>query len=491
MPRVPVTRTPVRLAPNCTRVITKPFAPGGDLSLDPNSRVGRIVARILAMSEADVATTLRTTEDRFAGRHADLRAVLEANLAVVAEHAAQMGTLSSERRLLMGAYFTHEYSIESAALCNPSIVKAPDQGGLRRGEQRFILSLRAIGEGHISSIQFRSGVISADGGIEMEALSPYVHTARHRPPVYEKAIFHSKLVELHAGNEIVAIVLDMLPERFTLMELEAVLRDVDSRHDFSPTDVQVTRTIHWLASSNYDSSFAPDSKLSERILFPAGPTESHGMEDARFVHFTRDDGTVTYFAPYTAFDGYRILPQLIETSDFVSFQIATLNGAAATNKGIALFPRMLNGRYAALSRVDNENNFVMWSDNVRFWHQSELIQTPARPWELTQVGNCGSPLETEAGWLVITHAVGPLRQYAIGAILLDKQDPARVIGHLAEPLLEPAEDERDGYVPNVVYSCGSMISGGQLVLPYGVSDAETRIATVRLDDLLGALTAAR
>ena len=491
MRRVPVTQTPVRFAPDRTRVITKPFAPGGDLALEQRSRIERIMSRILAMSESEVTTTWSTTQDRFAERHVDLRAVLEASFAGVSEHVARVGELSDERRLLIGSYFTHEYSIESAALCNPSMVRAPDQGGLAPGAERFVLSLRGIGEGHISSIQFRSGVINADGRIEMDALSRYVHTAQHRPPVEEKAAFRSKLVELHAGDKIVATVLDLLPDRFSLDQLEAVIREVDNRRDLSPADVQVTRTIHWLASSNYDSSFAADSKISERVLFPAGPTESHGMEDARFVRFTRDDGTVTYFASYTAFDGYQILPQLIETSDFVSFRIATLNGASAKNKGIALFPRMIDGRYAALARIDNENNFLMWSDNVRFWHGSEVIQKPERPWEITQVGNCGSPIETEAGWLVITHAVGPLRQYAIGAILLDREDPARVIGHLAEPLLEPEDDERDGYVPNVVYSCGSMISGGLLVLPYGVSDVETRIATVRLDDLLGELTQAR
>ena len=371
---------------------------------------------------------------------------------------------------------------------------APDQEGLAPGEQRFVLSLRGIGEGHISSIQFRTGVIDAGGQIEMEAPGRCASTARRRPVVYEKNIFRSWLLELRAYNEIAANVMNSLSDRFTLDQLETVIREVVQKHCLKPDAenvAQATRTIHWLASSNYESSFAPDSKLSERVLFPAGPTESHGMEDARFVRFARDDGTITYFASYTAFDGYRILPQLIETADFVTFQIGTLHGESAKNKGIALFPRMIDGRYVALSRLDNENNFLMWSDNVRFWRHSEMIQRPVRPWEITQLGNCGSPLETEAGWLVITHGVGTVRQYAIGAILLDKEDPARVIGHLAEPLLEPASDERDGYVPNVVYSCGSMISGGFLVLPYGFSDVGTRIATVHLDDLLTELTAAR
>jgi predicted GH43/DUF377 family glycosyl hydrolase len=488
---IPVTKTSARFVPDPARTITKPFMPGGDLSVDERSRVERVLSRILVLSESEVATTLRTTQDRFAARHVDLRSVFEANFATVAKHVDRAGDLSAEHRLLIGAYFTHEYSIESAALSNPSIVLAPEQAGLFPGEQRFVLSLRAIGEGHISSIEFRSGVIDADGQVQMEAPSRHVSTARHRAPIYEKEIFHSKLLELRAYNEIAATVLHALPERFTLAQLENVIHLVDQQQGPRPEAAHTTRTIHWLASSNYESSFAPDSKLSERVLFPAGPAESHGMEDARFVRFTGDDGTVTYFAPYTAYDGYQILPQLIETADFVTFRIATLNGASARNKGIALFPRMIDGRYAALSRLDNENNFLMWSDNVRFWHQSEVIQRPERPWEITQLGNCGSPLETEAGWLVITHGVGAMRQYALGAILLDKEDPTRVIGHLAEPLLEPAADERDGYVPNVVYSCGSMLSGELLVLPYGFSDVGTRIATVRLDDLLAELTRVR
>ena len=491
MLRVPVTKTSVHLVPDPTRAITKPFVPAGDLSVDERFRVERILSRVLALSESEVATTLGATQDRFAARHIDLRSVFEANFAAVAGCVARAGELSAQRRLLIGAYFTHEYSIESAALSNPSIVLAPDQEGLAPGEQRFVLSLRAIGEGHISSIQFRSGVIDAGGQIDMETPSRYASTARHRAPDYEKDSFRSKLLELRAYNQVAAAIIDGLPDPFTLEQLETVIREVDRQHELEPdaeNTAQATRTIHWLASSNYESSFGPDSTLSERVLFPAGPTESRGMEDARFVRFTGDDGTVTYFATYTAFDGYQILPQLIESADFVNFRIETLSGPCAKNKGIALFPRMIGGRYAALSRLDNENNFLMWSDNGRFWHQSEVIQTPEHPWEITQIGNCGSPLETEAGWLVITHGVGALRQYALGAILLDKEDPARVIGHLAEPLLEPSDDERDGYVPNVVYSCGSMISGGLLVLPYGFSDVGTRIVTVRLDDLLTELT---
>ena len=278
-------------------------------------------------------------------------------------------------------------------------------------------------------------------------------------------------------------------EQFTLEQLEAVIRDVEQSADGSSQEVRkVTRTIHWLASSNYESTFDAETSIPERVIFPAGPTESQGMEDARFVRFTDDDGKVTYFATYTAFDGFQILPQLIETQDFLTFRIATLNGRAAANKGIALFPRKIEGRFVALARLDNENNQLLRADNVRFWHDSQLLQAPEQPWELVQLGNCGSPLETEAGWLVITHGVGPLRRYVLGAILLDLNDPSRIIGRLTEPLLAPADDEREGYVPNVVYSCGSLLFGNLLVLPYGFSDVGAKIATVRVDELLSALT---
>ncbi|HMJ11610.1 MAG TPA: hypothetical protein VK524_09375, partial [Polyangiaceae bacterium] len=330
----------------------------------------------------------------------------------------------------------------------------------------------------------RSGVVDAQGRVRVEAASPRVRTARRQAPTFDKAIFRRKLRELHSLSETAERVLERLPAQFSLQLLDRALREVGHAHEHDPGVSQTTRTIHWLASSNYESTFDADSPLSERVLFPAGPTESHGMEDARFVRFSYEDGSVTYFATYTAYDGYEILPQLIETRDFVSFRVATLNGKCATNKGIALFPRKIAGQFAALGRLDNENNHILRSDNVHFWNDSATLQVPESAWELTQIGNCGAPLETEAGWLVITHGVGPLREYAIGAILLDANDPARIVGRLKEPLLTAADDERDGYVPNVVYSCGSMLSGDHLILPYGFSDVAARIATVRLDDLL-------
>jgi predicted GH43/DUF377 family glycosyl hydrolase len=488
MTLVPVTRTALRFLPDARRVITKPFIPGDDVSAAGRTRVARILSRILDLSEAVVVATLGETRERFAGRHADFEAVLEQHFATVAHHVQHPNSLSPERRQLIGAYFTSEYSIDAAALSNPSIVAAPDQTGVAPGACRFVMSLRAIGEGHVSSIQFRSGVIDAEGEIAMDPAGRYVRTAERRAPLFDKPTFRAKLTEIHSFSETTAAVLEGIPEHFTMAELESAMRRAERASDGDQGVLMATHSMHWLASSNYQSSFDPRSSLSERVLFPAGPTESHGMEDARFVRFTADDGAVTYYASYSAYDGYQVLPQLIETSDFTSFRVATLNGPCAINKGIALFPRKLDGRFVALARLDNENNHLIRSDSVHFWFEREELQAPEWPWELIQLGNCGSPLETEAGWLVVTHGVGTLRQYVLGAILLDLHDPTRIIGRLQEPLLSPATDERDGYTPNVVYSCGSMITGDRLVLPYGFSDVGARIATLKLSDLLTELT---
>jgi predicted GH43/DUF377 family glycosyl hydrolase len=484
---IPVTRSQVCLRPDSRRVISKPFLPGGIFS-DGRTRVEHILSRIMGLPDATVTTTLAEIYASFSSRHVDLTSVFEQHFATVARHLLEPKELSVERRRLIGAYFTHEYSIDAAALTNPSIVQAPHQEGVAPGSLRFILSLRAIGEGHLSSINFRSGVIDAQGNIAIEEASRFTRTAIHRPPNFEKAVFRAKLVELNSHTEIVEHVLAHLAERFTLERLEAEIRaaELGVVHDLAA--LQALRTMHWLAASNYESTFHADSQVSERVIFPAAPTESQGMEDARFVRFHYEDGSVTYFATYTAYDGHQILPQLIETRDFVSFRMTTLNGSAAVNKGIALFPRKIDGSFVALARLDNENNYLIRSGNVRFWHERETLQAPEEAWELIQLGNCGSPIETEAGWIVITHAVGPLRKYSLGALLLDLHDPARVIGRLRQPLLAPTEDERDGYVPNVVYSCGSMAVNGLLVLPYGFSDVGTRIATVKLEHLLEALT---
>lgn len=489
MPPLAVTRTEVCFRPDARRVISKAFLPSG-VSPDGRTRVQRILGRILAMPEAVVMSALATTYERYSSRHDDLTSVLERSFREVAGSVPEPNTISPERRRLIGAYFTHEYSIEAAALSNPSMVPAPDQSGLEPGEQRFIMSLRAIGEGHVSSIQFRSGVVDGAGGVRLDATGSPARTARRQAASYAKSWFRAKLTEMGAFTKTAERVLERLHERFTLQLLDLAMGEIEAEHQGDEAVLSATRTMHWLASSNYESTFDPQSNLSERVLFPAGPTESRGMEDARFVRFCAEDGEVTYFATYTAFDGRRILPQLIETRDFLSFRVGTLHGSSATNKGIALFPRTIGGRFMALGRLDNENNHLLRSDSVHVWDEHETLHVPEHAWELTQIGNCGSPLETELGWLVITHGVGPFREYALGAMLLDLNDPARILGRLAEPLLAPNSDERDGYVPNVVYSCGSMISAGRLILPYGFSDVGARIATVQVDELLDRLTRA-
>jgi predicted GH43/DUF377 family glycosyl hydrolase len=486
-------RGEVRLEPDARRVIVKPFLPGDASAPDGSSRMRLVVERILAMPERDISETLGAALDDFGDRHRDLEGVLDRHFGIVADRigssiAMTSAARSPDHRRLIGAYFTHEYSIEAAALGNPSIVAAPDQTDLAPGEVRFVMSLRAIGEGHRSSIEFRTGVITEDAAIRLEAAAPYATTGSRTPDVYDQRFFRTKLDDLGLLNEVEERVLARLAERFTMAELEGAIAALDDDGIERSISGETTRALHWLASSNYRTSFPTSIDLSERVLFPAGPTESHGMEDARFVRFVDDDGAVSYFATYTAFDGRQILPQLLETADFAEFRIATLTGHAAHNKGLALFPRRIDGSYVALGRHDNVNNFIMTSTDVRVWRHATVIQEPERPWELMQLGNCGSPLETDAGWLVVTHGVGPFRRYTLGALLLDLDDPTRVIGHLKEPLLTPAADERDGYVPNVVYSCGSMIHAGHLVLPYGYADVGASIATVRVDELLTRLT---
>lgn len=491
MTKLRVTRAPVRLNPDPRRVITKLFVPREEVYADGSTRLDAVLRRIVAMPEGDVRAALADTRELFAGRHPDLGAVFERGYRAVGADIARLGpadrALTHDRRQLIGAYFTQEYSIEAAALGNPSIVAAPDQSGVGPGEVRFVMSLRSIGEGHISSIEFRSGVIGADATIRVDRVSGHAITGDKSPRPLGKALFTSRLHDFGMVNEVEERVLSRLADRFTIAELEAAIVDFGADGIEPSMSGETIRLLHWVASSNYAVAFPGSDDVSERVLFPSGPSESQGMEDARFVRFLDDDGAVRYLATYTAFDGQQILPQLLETTDFVEFTVTTLSGRAARNKGIAIFPRRVAGRYLALGRHDNVNNFVMASDDVRVWDRATVIQEPQRSWELMQLGNCGSPLETDAGWIVITHGVGPLRRYALGAILLDLDDPTRVIGHLDEPLLSPGDDEREGYVPNVVYSCGSMIHGDHLILPYGYADTGAGVATVPVADLLDRL----
>ncbi|MCI0352289.1 MAG: glycoside hydrolase family 130 protein, partial [Acidobacteriales bacterium] len=390
--------------------------------------------------------------------------------------------LSEERELLLGAYFTHEYSLEAAALFNPSMVPHPDQSDLPSGSLRFILSLRATGEGHISSITFRTGVLDANCNIVINTPTRHSLEPAQAPNAsYEKHLFERKLQELSLMGEFNSQVLQSLGATFTLEDLRAsIALAMKQLHSMDHEAEAVARKTMVLAQSNYEVQFAPDSRLSERVLFPVTPSQSNGIEDARFVLFQNDDGTRTYCATYTAYDGKLILPQFIETPDFLHFRFVTLNGLAVENKGMALFPRKIHGQYAMLGRQDYENIFVMFSDHLHFWHTTQIVLKPTFPWEFIQLGNCGSPIETEAGWLVMSHGVGPMRRYCIGAFLLDRDNPAKVLGRLRDPLIKPNESEREGYVPNVVYSCGSLVHQGQLVIPYAVSDYATTFATVPL-----------
>ena len=490
MTSLAVTRTRHRLLPDPRRVLAKPYLPGEETLLPGQSRAQLLMARILAIPEPEVAGLNATIMQRFDGRHRHFREMLGRQFDALAAFVPDPGAVSADRRLLIGAYFMHEFAVEAAALFNPSIVAAPDQGGAAGGALRFVMSLRAVGEGHLSSIEFRSGVLDAGGGITFDAPGTKLVGGRRTPPeCLYRGSFVAKLLELGALNDLSSSVMNRLGAEFTLAELEASLSGLEAHGPPPAVWFETVKVIRMLATSNYVTTFPAESSLAERVIFPAGPNESRGMEDARFVRFTAADGRITYYATYTAYDGFSILPQLIETDDFVRFRISTLHGAAAQNKGMALFPRPIDGKYVMLSRKDRENLHLATSSDVHRWHEAVELFRPQHAWELLQIGNCGSPIETDAGWLVLTHGVGPMRRYAIGALLLDLADPRRVIGHLPNPIIEPDEDEREGYVPNVVYTCGAIVHGGRLVVPYGFSDAGIAVAQVALADLLAALLA--
>ena len=478
-------RKAIILKPDQSRVLLRPFSPG-----DPQ-RISRIIARIMSLPEERVGPLLNEVSAEFSQRHEQIHKLFLERFEQIRELLLTDEEISEKRRLLIGSYFLAEYSLESAALFNPSIVPHPDQSDLPPGALRFILSLRATGEGHISSITFRTGIIHAHHQIEVFTPTGFLTEPRQVPnPLYEKPQFTRKLSELGLTCEFTRRVMNKLGELFALEELRAGLEaEVDFLMPGAMVreDQDAAQGIWMLARSNYEVHFQPEQSLSERIIFPAIPSQRNGIEDARFVYFANDDGTHVYYATFTAFDGKVIMPQLVETPDFLLFRFITLNGPAAENKGMALFPRKINGLYAMLSRQDNENIYLMFSDSVYFWHERKLLLRPTFPWELVQLGNCGSPIETDAGWLVLSHGVGPMRKYCIGAFLLDRDDPAKVIGRLREPLLKPNQNEREGYVPNVVYTCGALLHDGELIVPYGLADHATGFATVPLNEVLAAM----
>jgi len=482
---ISLTRTTIAIRPDQSRVLLRPFQPGDA------QRSGRIVARILTLPEAEIVPLLDEVLAEFSTRHDNIGEVFRERFQQVRNLLSLEDNLSEPRQLLIGSYFVCEYSLESAALFNPSIVPHPDQSGVPANGLQFILSLRATGEGHLSSMTFRTGMICPDGRIEVMDAGGYLSEPSQVPnALYERFLFERKLHELGVANEFTRRAINRLGESFNLEELRRQVGEELSQPsvaDAEQSNRNSAEAIWNLADSNYLVQFKPEQELSERIIFPSSPSQQNGIEDARFVHFRNDDGTQVYYATFTAYDGRVIMPELMETSDFLQFRFITLNGPAAQNKGMALFPRKINGLYAMLSRQDNENLYLVFSENVHFWYEPKLILAPCFPWEMVQIGNCGSPIETDAGWLVLSHGVGPMRQYAIGAFLLDKEDPSKVIGRLSEPLLRPTEDERRGYVPNVVYTCGALVHDGQLILPYAYADHATSFATVPLSDVLDAM----
>jgi len=421
-------RKALYLRPDPSRVLVRPFKPATeprDFNPTDKSRANHIVDRVLSLDPASVAVQLAEVLDNFQGRHRNLLATFEARADEMEEALVEHASFSQDQRRLMGAYFLHEYSFEAAALFNPSIVPHPDQSGVPAGGVRFVLSLRAVGEGHISSLTFRSGLISAEGDVSIE---PTVRLA---------------------------------------------------------TVPKVSKRTPVVDGETIELSFSPDHHISERVIFPVTASQSNGIEDARFVDF--EGSRRTYYATYTAYSGKAIRSELLETRDFLSFRMSPLRGTAAQNKGMALFPRKLNGHYAMIGRQDNENLYLIYSDDLYRWDGGVAMLKPKFPWEFVQIGNCGSPIELEEGWLLLTHGVGPVRRYSIGAVLLDKADPSKVIARSREPLVRPERTEREGYVPNVVYTCGALSHRDTIVLPYAVSDTFSNFATIKISALLANL----
>ena len=477
-----VKRIKKKFQPDYSRIIIKPHIPTGE------DRIERIIMRVISLSEEKTKQVLDRVIASFSNRHKNIWDALDKNYNEIKKYIPQNTEISEDKKALLGAYFSLEYSIQAAAFFNPSIIPHPDQSNLPKGSLRFILSFRSVGEGHISSIEFRSGVVDENCEFTFDKVSRYAERAQVASnPVYDKTTFFLKLSEMQKPENIISQqVSDLLSDQFLLSDLiEALDIIIDSEHK------DIGKNILWLAKSNYELQFKPDMELSEKIIFPVSKNDSHGIEDARFVRFVDENGIVTYYATYTAYNGFRILPQIIETKDFLNFKMITLNGQFSKNKGMALFPRKINGKYTMISRVDGENLYLMSSENIHFWHNAKLLKEPENEWEFVQIGNCGSPIETDQGWILLTHGVGPMREYCIGIILLDLEDPSKIIGNMVEPLLIPTEEEREGYVPNVVYSCGSIIHNDDLIIPYAMSDTCSGIATISVSELFNNIQVAK
>ena len=483
----------LRIRPDPRRVLLRPFLPSVVVKplapMEPNPRIAHLFSRVMQLDDATVAHKLDEVFEDFRDRHQRIHDLFAQRFQQIRGYLPTGRPLDEARRLLLGSFFTSEYSLESAALFNPSIVPAPNQSGVPEGSVRFVLSLRATGEGHVSSITFRTGLVDQHGEVILDQPSRFVQEPRPQPAaLYELETFRRKLVELGVDYDSASEATAGLPPEFLMSELETSVRALRSR-SAKPNLLRAGERAILLAKANYTVRFGDNAEISERILFPFAPSESNGIEDARFVRLEDADGGPLYVATYTAYDGNVVLPQMVHTRDFQQFSTCTLNGPAIRNKGLALFPRKIKGHYAMLGRQDGENIHLMFSEHLHFWYESSILLRPSEPWEFVQIGNCGSPLELDEGWLVITHGVGPMRKYCLGAALLDKNDPTRVLGRLRQPLIHPNPSEREGYVPNVVYSCGSIVHRGNLILPYAVSDSLSRFAVISLRALVDQLHA--
>jgi predicted GH43/DUF377 family glycosyl hydrolase len=476
-------RVQAGLQPDLTRVVARLFLPGAELQ-SAQSRASQVVARVMSLPEDEVDRLAADLLRDFGGRHHDYQALLRRNASIVSAHLEKPAELTAARTLLLGATFTAEYATEAAGLCNPSAVLGPDQGGLRPGQVRVALSVRGIGEGHISSIGFCSAVVGPGTQWSFEPRLQPVSAADTTPARWRRAHLRAVLADEGHLDELAEAALHSLPAEFEGADLERALakahRDLLTRTGSAATVDLLRKAV----SSSYDASFARETDLGQRILAPSAEEESNGMEDARFTRFTDDDGTTEYRATYTAYDGHRIAPRLLTSSDLRVFHAYRLAGPAARNKGMALFPRKVHGRHLALCRSDGESTSLASSADGYVWDQPVLLRAPSEPWEMLQVGNCGPPIETDQGWLVLTHGVGPMRVYSIGSLLLDLDDPTRVVGYSRTPLLTPGRDEQDGYVPNVVYSCGAFLHDDLVWIPYGIDDRRIGVAYAPLSEVL-------
>lgn len=491
-----VRRTGHALRADPSRVAALLFLPGQEAPARGRSRSAGVLDRVMALSDREVDDELAAVTAAFGHRHRDLVATWDAHFALVAHRLAEPGSASGARRRLIGAYFTQEFAIEAAGLLNPSMVAHPDQSRLPAGSTRFVMTARGIGEGHISSIELRTGTVDRDAVVTLDPEPAFVVLPDTVAPRYSRPAFAHRIRDDVARQDSeaaadAAFVLAALPAVFDGAQLAAALGGLHAQHLTRGSTGRTADRFAGIAASTYEVAFPATSDVAERVLMPRAPCESHGMEDVRMVRFCGSDGGVEYLGTYTAYDGRAIATHLLRTTDFRVFTVTPLSGPGAGNKGLALFPRKIGGRYMALSRADRESNALTTSTDLTRWSEPVRLQAPRRPWEVVQVGNGGPPIETERGWLVLTHGVGPMRTYGIGALLLDLERPDRVVARLEQPLLTPAEDERSGYVPNVVYTCGAMLHGRDVVVPYGCSDSQIRIALVGLDPLLDALCSPR